>query len=187
MLGVAWVTFQCRQLVTQAILFQVDRRFCLVFIIGFVIECVVAFSMESVKEQRICVKLFQSRENRSRNPQVARRLRWWCLESNDDLRMIQTFWKWKTSTDDNEQSDRPSTIRSEPLIAQVKNIISGNHRLKVSCMTALNYSIVKLFTFLPHFWCHWFIKHQINTNEEPIHSIYILKTEILAFSEYVVP
>jgi hypothetical protein len=38
--------------------FEVDRTFCLVFITGFVVECVVVvvFSMDSVKEQRICAK-----------------------------------------------------------------------------------------------------------------------------------
>jgi hypothetical protein len=42
----------------QGILFQADQIFRLVFIMVFVIECivVVAFGMESVKEQRIYVK-----------------------------------------------------------------------------------------------------------------------------------
>jgi hypothetical protein len=46
----------------QAILFQVDQMFCLFFIISFMIECVVVvvvvvvFSVQLVKEQRICVK-----------------------------------------------------------------------------------------------------------------------------------
>jgi hypothetical protein len=43
----------------QAILFQVDQMFHLVFITSFVTECVVALSrssMESVREQRIHVK-----------------------------------------------------------------------------------------------------------------------------------
>jgi hypothetical protein len=43
-------------LIMQAILFYVDQMFRLFFIIGFVIECVVVFSMQLIKEQRICVK-----------------------------------------------------------------------------------------------------------------------------------
>jgi hypothetical protein len=41
----------------QGILFQVDQTFCFIFITGSVIKCaVVALGMESVKEQRICVR-----------------------------------------------------------------------------------------------------------------------------------
>jgi hypothetical protein len=55
--------------------------------------------------------------------------------SNDAWsKMMTTEWfthfKYgRTLTDDCEQSDRPSKSRSEPLIAQVKNIICGNHQL----------------------------------------------------------
>jgi hypothetical protein len=39
------------------------------------------------------------------------------------------FKNWRNWTDDNEQSGRPSTSRSEPLIAQVKSIVRWNRRL----------------------------------------------------------
>jgi hypothetical protein len=55
------------------------------------------------------------------------------LEAYSDDALSQTmtykwfiFFKNRTSTDDNEWSDRPSTSRTEPLIAQVKNITCGN-------------------------------------------------------------
>jgi hypothetical protein len=45
-----------------------------------------------------------------------------------------TTYKWfkrskngRTSMDDDEQSGQPLSSKSEPLIAQVKNIIHGNH------------------------------------------------------------
>jgi hypothetical protein len=42
----------------QAIVFQVNQMFCSASIASFVIECVVTLRMESVKEQRICVKFY---------------------------------------------------------------------------------------------------------------------------------
>jgi hypothetical protein len=41
------------------------------------------------------------------------------------------FKNGRTSTDDDERPGRHSTSRSEPLIAQVKNIVRGNRRLTV--------------------------------------------------------
>jgi hypothetical protein len=41
------------------------------------------------------------------------------------------FKSGRTSMDDDKQSVRPSTSRSKPLVAQVKNIIHGNRRLTV--------------------------------------------------------
>jgi hypothetical protein len=55
-------------LVMQAILFQADQSFHLIFIIGSVIKCVVAFNMESIKEQRICVKFCFEVGKTCRNP-----------------------------------------------------------------------------------------------------------------------
>jgi hypothetical protein len=44
---------------------------------------------------------------------------------------FKRFKNGRTSMDDHEQSGRPSTSRSKPLIAQVKNIIHGNCQLTV--------------------------------------------------------
>jgi hypothetical protein len=56
-------------LVMQAIMFQADRSFCLIFVTGFVIECVVTFNMELIKEQSICVKFCFKVGKTCRNPQ----------------------------------------------------------------------------------------------------------------------
>jgi hypothetical protein len=84
--------------------------------------------MELVKEQRICVKFsFKVRKSPAETHRMLRK-----TYGNDALGQTTTY-EWfkrfkngRTSMDDDELSGRPSTSRSKPLIAQVKNIIHGN-------------------------------------------------------------
>jgi transposase len=57
---------------------------------------------------------------------------------SDDACRQMTTYEWfkrfkngRTSTDDDEQSGRSSTLRSELLISQVKHVIRGNRLLTV--------------------------------------------------------
>jgi hypothetical protein len=89
--------------------------------------------MESVKEQiiyvKFCVKVGKTAAETHNMLHEA------C--GDDALSQTVTYECFKhfkngiTSTNDEEQSGQPSTSRSEPLIAQVKNIIHGNRRLTV--------------------------------------------------------
>jgi hypothetical protein len=82
----------------------------------------VEFSIESVKVQRICVKLCLKLGAPSEKTHNM------LFEAYGDDAMSQTTtYEWfkrfknrRTSTDDDERSGRISTSRSEPLIAHVK-------------------------------------------------------------------
>jgi AraC-like DNA-binding protein len=63
------------------------------------------------------------------------------LTYNDDALSQMVTYEWficfkngGTSMDDNELSGQPSTSRSKPLIAQVKNVIHGNHQLTLQAV-----------------------------------------------------
>jgi ribosomal protein L37E len=122
----------------------------------FVIECrLVTFHMESGKEQRVCVK-FCFRVGKT----TAETHNMLCEACGNDALCQMMAYAWfkcfkngRTSTDDDEQSGGPSSSRSEPLIAQVEDIIHGYHWLTVqevaeevgisigSCHTILTYDL----------------------------------------------
>jgi hypothetical protein len=89
--------------------------------------------MKSVKKQRICVKFcFKVGKRAAETHDMLHE-----AYSNDALSQTMTY-EWlkrfrngRTSTDDDELSGKPSTSRSKPLIAQVKNIFHGNRQLTV--------------------------------------------------------
>jgi hypothetical protein len=126
------VTLQTDRYFMEATLFPVDRmpryfhnRFCS--------RVLVALSMESVNEERICVK-FSSKVGKT-----AAEIHTTCLEpyahdawskTTTNL-FVQTSKNGRTSTDDDERSGRSSTSSFEYLIVQVKIIIGGNGRLTV--------------------------------------------------------
>jgi hypothetical protein len=89
--------------------------------------------MKSIKGHRIFVKFcFKVRKTAAETHSML------CeAYSYDALSQIMTY-KWfrhfkngSTLTDDDEWSGRISTSKSELLIAQVNNIINGNHQLTV--------------------------------------------------------
>jgi hypothetical protein len=89
------------------------------------------FSIESVKEQRICVKLcFKVRKTAAETHNMLHE-----AYGNDAWRQLtyesfEHFKNGRNSTDD-KHSGQPSTSRLEPVSAQVKNIICGNCQLTV--------------------------------------------------------
>jgi hypothetical protein len=83
------------------------------------------------KGQRISGKLFFKVRKT-----VAETLKMLCEAYSDDSLSEMMTYEWfknfkngRTSMDDNERAGQPSTSKSKPLIAQVKNIISGNRGL----------------------------------------------------------
>jgi hypothetical protein len=103
-----------------------------------------------VKEQRICVKLcFKVGKTAPETHNMVHEA------YSDDASSQTTTYKWfkhfkngTTSTDDGERSGQPSTSRSQPLIAQVKNIICENQLTLKSCRRGWN--------------THWFMPHNFN-------------------------
>jgi transposase len=79
--------------------------------------------MESVKEQTGCIKFCVKVRKTAAEA--------YALKETTIYKWFKRSKNGRTSTDGDEQSGRPSTSRSEILIAQVKNIIHGNRRLTV--------------------------------------------------------
>jgi hypothetical protein len=115
---------------------------------GFVIKCDV-LSMESVKEQRMCVIFcFKVRKTAAETHSMLRE-----AHGNDTLSQTTTY-KWfkrfkngRTIVVDDEWSGRPSASRFEPLIAQVKNIIHVNCRLSEKLQKRLEYPLIHATQF----------------------------------------
>jgi hypothetical protein len=83
---------------------------------------------ELVREQSIFVKFtFKVREPVAETDNMLRESYVDSLSQTMTYKWFKRFEDGRISTDDDEQSGQPSTSRSKPLTAQVKNIVSENH------------------------------------------------------------